>query len=77
MSMTSEGLRAEKLPEAETRRRLPRQALGRGLGILLLQGQLRAAAAAAPLLRVPVWAESFEPRHQQWLRKVWSRSWGR
>lgn len=67
-------LRAGLLPDEVNNRRPPRQALGRGLGALLLRGELASAASRRERLTVPAWAEGWERPHQRWLKQVWQRS---
>lgn len=66
-------LKAEKLPEAVSVRRLG-TALGRGLGALLLRQQLAASAKQLPRLQLPAWAAGFEPPQKAWLKKVLQRA---
>ena len=64
-------LRAELNPEREARRR---NALGNGLGALLLRQQLQASAKQLPALKLPAWAAGFEPEQKRWLKKVLQRA---
>ena len=63
-----ETLKAELKPEAVQKRRRP--ALGRGLGALLMRGQLATAARKVPLMQVPTWASGLEPEQKAWIKKV-------
>ena len=66
-------LRAEKLPEQPTHRRV---ALGRGIGSLLLRQRLGTAARQMPGLAVPAWAAEFDPPQKVWLKKVLRKAHG-
>jgi len=70
-SQQSNALKAELLPKLISTRRT---ALGRGLGALLMRGRLAASAKELPKLKLPAWAESFEPEHKAWLKKVYQRA---
>ena len=63
-----ETLKTELEPVAVQKRRKP--ALGRGLGALLMRGQLATAARKVPLMQVPTWAAEFEPEQKAWIKKV-------
>lgn len=70
-----EVLKAELEPEAVQKRR--RQALGRGLGALLMRARLGTAARQMPTMTVPKWAVGWEPEHQAFLKRVIARAGGR